>query len=105
MEIPYTKVEVNPLTKEQIKTHSILKVTNTDQYMKVPIVLFGNMQINDSLKIVKHAQNELSVPPSKKLQCIDPASAARVEKSIEWAYNRYVKLLPANLYRNLPESW
>ena len=30
---------------------------------------------------------------------------ARLDASMEWAFERYVKLLPANLYRTLPNSW
>lgn len=88
--LPYTKVEVDPLSKKQIKF---------SDYKKVPIVLVNGEQLNDSTAIISAlhaslpADHPLSVPDSEEQQ-----------QWRTWVDSHLVHLLPSNIYRNMRES-
>ena len=50
--VPYRCVEVNPVSKEEIK-----EAWNTSEYKKVPIARIGGEQVNDSLVIIEELVN------------------------------------------------
>ena len=89
--LAYSTVEVNPLTKAQIKADGRLK-----DYLKVPVAVVDGKQVNDSREIVATVRR--AVDGTDEL-------SEREQEYMGWAHDRFVKLLPANLYRNLGESF
>jgi microsomal prostaglandin-E synthase 2 len=117
-QIPYTCVEVNPLTKTELKW---------SEYKKVPVVVLdGRDQINDSSAIISRLAAELQAhsspkrsPPSKKggkgstLAGLFSGSTARDEAAASseeearwrrWVDQRLVRIITVNIYRTAKES-
>lgn len=107
--VPYRVVEVNPLTKSELKW---------SQYKKVPvIVLDDSEQVNDSSAIISRlaaelaAQNKSSGGSSGGLFSFGkkkgPPSATpeEEEKWRRWVDERLVRVITVNIYRTAKESF
>ncbi|GBG30618.1 Prostaglandin E synthase 2 [Hondaea fermentalgiana] len=81
--IPHERIEVNPLTKAEIKFSS---------YRMVPFAMVGDTQINGSGEIIKTMLGE------------DKPLSASEEKWFQWVDDHLVHVLPANIYRSPGEA-
>lgn len=110
--LPYRVVEVNPLTKSELKW---------SQYKKVPvIVLDDNEQVNDSSAIISRLAAELAAQKetkkrggsgvgvfsfgSKKKDAAG-SSPEEEEKWRRWVDERLVRVITVNIYRTAKESF
>lgn len=101
--IPYRCVEVNPLTKGELKWSN---------YKKVPVILMDNIQINDSSAIISRLAAELEVQSQKKSRFARAAALLGNKESREeeeqwrrWVDERLVKIITVNIYRNAKEAF
>lgn len=107
--LPYRVVEVNPLTKSELKW---------SQYKKVPvIVLDDNEQVNDSSAIISRLAAELAAEkePKKrgggvfsfggKKKDAAGSSPEEEEKWRQWVDERLVRVITVNIYRTAKESF
>lgn len=106
--VPYRTVEVNPLTKKQLKW---------SEYKKVPVIMLDEEAINDSSLILSRLAVEFEPEDPQKLhrgwfskgKVADSAEAsASEEEEMEWRQwvdKRFVQVLTVNIYRSLRESW
>lgn len=96
--IPYSVVEVNPLTKAEIKF--------SKDYRKVPIARLGGQEVvKDSSAIVDRLRQ---VVEDKKLRSQSEVSAFFNEDAFrwaEWADKKLAVLLFPNITRNFNESY
>lgn len=103
--VPYRIVEVNPLTKKQLKwtTHK-----------KVPVVLIDNELLDDSSLILSRLaveyEEQQTEPPRgwfSKSTKASPSKEAIAEETEwrRWVDKRFVQVITVNIYRNLAESW
>ncbi|KAL6770622.1 TEF18 [Auxenochlorella protothecoides x Auxenochlorella symbiontica] len=116
--IPYTCVEVNPLTKAELKW---------SEYKKVPVVVMDGEQFNDSSAII----SRLSASVGRGAATPDPAApggwrswlgqgsaptsspparngtqgSSDEETWRRWVDSRFVRVITVNIYRNARESW
>jgi microsomal prostaglandin-E synthase 2 len=91
--IPYTIVEVNPVTKSQIKF--------SKEYKQVPIVKVDNIQLNDSTQIIRTLE-EMRLQNSKQKQT--SKDLENENKWMNWTDNKLVYLTAPNLYTTWSES-
>mmetsp|Transcript_6411 Transcript_6411/g.19392 ORF Transcript_6411/g.19392 Transcript_6411/m.19392 type:complete len:271 (+) Transcript_6411:71-883(+) len=84
--VPYSTIEVNPLSKREMKF--------TD-YKKVPLAIMDGEKVTES---------DVIMDKVRSLGEKDPPTAEEL-KWREWSNKQLVILLPPNLYRSLPESW
>jgi len=91
LRIPYETVEVNPLTKGEMKF---------SEYKKVPVVVFDELQVNDSSPILDHV-NKFLISPAGATSLL----TADTEKWSDWSEKRLAVMLYPNITRNLNESW
>ncbi|KAI7838862.1 hypothetical protein COHA_007363 [Chlorella ohadii] len=132
--IPYRCVEVNPLTKAELKW---------SEYKKVPVILIDGQQVNDSSAIISRLAAEIdagalsggsskgskasskdegesggflaalfgsSKPKQQQAggrapSALAPASAAEEEKWRRWVDDWFVKVITVNIYRNMREAF
>jgi microsomal prostaglandin-E synthase 2 len=117
--LPYRVVEVNPLTKAELKW---------SDYKKVPVVLLdGKDQLNDSSAIISRLAAELAAAGSpsggkqqqqrrrrRGLMSKTPAAGGGGDASAEeeeetrwrrWVDERLVRVITVNIYRNARESF
>ncbi|WIA12733.1 hypothetical protein OEZ85_006371 [Tetradesmus obliquus] len=112
--VPYSTVEVNPLTKGELRWSS---------YRKVPVVQMGDEVLVDSSAIISRLAAELQASSSSsdgsnkgskswfsgKSSSIggsDSSSSAEEERRWrQWVDERFVKVMTANIYRTWDESW
>jgi microsomal prostaglandin-E synthase 2 len=87
-QIPYTKVEVNPLNKAEIKF--------SKDYRMVPLAMVDGVQVNGSQQIIDALTTSLGVDTSNARP-----STATWEK---WVDDWLVHLLPPNIYRTPREA-
>ena len=97
-QVPYETVDVNPLTKQEVKAWS-------GGYRKVPISLFGDEQVNDSPVIATRIMDELEAAGT-----ISKTDAARFRspaalKWAEWSDKEFAVLLFPNITRNFGEAY
>jgi len=92
LRIPYETVEVNPLTKSELKFSA--------DYKKVPVVVIDGVQINDSQPILDHISNSLMSPAGAK-----SLITADTEKWAEWSEKKLAVMLYPNITRSMKESW
>uniref|UniRef100_A0A2P2KGZ0 Prostaglandin E synthase 2 n=1 Tax=Rhizophora mucronata TaxID=61149 RepID=A0A2P2KGZ0_RHIMU len=93
-DIPYKVVEVNPITKKEIKW---------SDYKKVPILMVDGEQLVESSVII----NQLSDKVLSKKKTIDAASDDVVDEEKKWRRwvdNHLVHVLSPNIYRNTSEA-
>lgn len=112
--MPYSCVEVNPLTKAELKW---------SDYKKVPVVLLdGVKQVNDSSRIISQLQAELhgtpqSPPRGTWWRALSPVKTTRGLPGTEamdaeeeatwrrWVDSRFVRTITVNIYRSAGETW
>ncbi|CAI8595009.1 unnamed protein product [Vicia faba] len=90
-DIPYKVVEVNPLSKKEIKW---------SEYQKVPIIMVDGEQLNDSSAIIdKLGERILSKKKADSTSEDDEETKWR-----RWVDNHLVHVLSPNIYRNTSEA-
>ena len=89
-DIPYKVVEVNPLSKKEIKW---------SEYQKVPILMVDGEQLNDSSVIIDKLGHKIL---SKII--VDSTSEDEETKWRRWVDNHLVHVLSPNIYRNTSEA-
>lgn len=112
--LPYRVVEVNPLTKAELKW---------SEYKKVPVVLLDDKeQVNDSSAIIsrldaeiKAARGEEKASDTKggrlfgnRRSSVDQPSGKQEEEEERWRRwvdERFVRVITVNIYRTARESW
>ncbi|CAD7704328.1 unnamed protein product, partial [Ostreobium quekettii] len=102
--IPYEVVEVNPLTKQELKWSS---------FKKVPVVKLGEEKMNESNSIIDamaEKVEEWKRENQKKSSWfggakVSPASTEEEAKWRKWVDDRLMKIITANIYRSWGESW
>lgn len=85
--IPYRVVEVNPITKSEVKF--------SKDYRKVPITVVGKEQVNDSSFIITTLSH--IVRP-------DRPQTEDEKKWRKWVDGSLVRVLPPNIYRTMREA-
>mmetsp|Transcript_8550 Transcript_8550/g.14693 ORF Transcript_8550/g.14693 Transcript_8550/m.14693 type:complete len:356 (+) Transcript_8550:34-1101(+) len=101
--IPYKVVEVNPLTKAELKWST---------YKKVPVLQSADTDgriMTDSSEIITllAAEVEAGLGPNKPSRHITAPQGAALEEEVQWRRwvdDRYVKMITANIYRSWDES-
>ncbi|KAM0019528.1 putative prostaglandin-E synthase [Helianthus debilis subsp. tardiflorus] len=91
-DVPYKVVEVNPLSKKEIKW---------SDYKKVPILVVDGEQLQDSSAIIDQLRNKLS-PPAKSSSLVDGDDEEK--KWRRWVDDHLVHVLSPNIYRNASEA-
>merc|ERR1719440_1763405 len=91
--VPYSTVEVNPLSKNEIKQ---LKLK--DNYKKVPVAVVDGEQVVDSMQIIS------TVASSLDQGVADSLSQAEMREWCEFADKELAVLLFPNITRNFSES-
>jgi len=96
LRIDYETVEVNPLTKSEIKFSA--------DHKKVPIAIIDGKTIKDSGDIVRHITDNYLTAEKKKLlgENFIPAD---FEQWMEWSEKRLAVMLYPNITRSFEESW
>ena len=103
--IPYRVVEVNPLSKAEIKW---------SEYKKVPVVVLdGSTQLNNSSTIVSTIAAEIEAKEVTKSRSLwsskgSPTSQPSEEDMISWRRwvdERFVRAITVNIYRNAKEAF
>jgi microsomal prostaglandin-E synthase 2 len=115
--IPYRTIEVNPLTKAELKW---------SDYRKVPVILLDDKeQVNDSTAIISRLAAELSLAPNgeaatrsstakrswwARSRASSASSSPRRDEEEEtkwrrWVDERLVRVITVNIYRNAHESF
>nr|CAN72718.1 hypothetical protein VITISV_038395 [Vitis vinifera] len=89
-DIPYKVVEVNPLSKREIKW---------SDYKKVPILMVNDEQLVDSSAIIDKMSDKIL--PKKSA---DSASDDEERKWRQWVDNHLVHVLSPNIYRSTSEA-
>ena len=97
--VPYSTIEVNPLTSAELKW---------SEYKKVPVVKVDESEIIiESTRIMSRIAAEAeAVAGGSKLSA--KAKAAAVERETKWRRwvdERFVKIITANIYRSWDETW
>lgn len=90
-DIPYKIVEVNPITKKEIKW---------SDYKKVPILMVDGQQLVDSSAIIEKLGEKIL--PEKKIDSV--ADEDEETKWRRWVDNHLVHVLSPNIYRNTTEA-
>ena len=94
--IPYDVVEVNPLTKSEIKF--------SKEYTKVPIVTVDDEQLNDSKHIIATLDARLgNIAPPGFIG--GKAAQEKEEKWAKWVDERFVHVITPNIYRTWTEAF
>jgi microsomal prostaglandin-E synthase 2 len=91
-DVPYKVIEVNPLSKKEIKF---------SDYKKVPILMVDGEQLNDSSAIIDKLADRFSL---KKQSKGAPAEDDEETKWRKWVDNHLVHMLSPNMYRNTSEA-
>ncbi|XP_057952651.1 uncharacterized protein LOC131146856 isoform X2 [Malania oleifera] len=90
-DVPYKVVEVNPISKKEIKW---------SDYKKVPILMVDGEQLVDSSDIIDKLSQQFLLP-----KYIDSALEDNEEKKWRrWVDNHLVHVLSPNIYRNTSEA-
>ncbi|KAL8224149.1 hypothetical protein R6Q57_019624 [Mikania cordata] len=89
-DVPYKVVEVNPLSKKEIKW---------SDYKKVPILMVDGEQLQDSSAIIDQLRSKLRPIKSNSLDDDDEEKKWR-----RWVDDHLVHVLSPNIYRNTSEA-
>lgn len=92
-DIPYKVVEVNPISKKELKW---------SEYKKVPILMVDGQQMNDSSAIIT-ALNEKIHPKGVGLAAL-PTAEEEEETWRRWVDEHLVHMLSPNIYRSPSEA-
>ncbi|GMH01072.1 hypothetical protein Nepgr_002911 [Nepenthes gracilis] len=91
-DIPYKVMEVNPISKKEIKW---------SDYKKVPILMVDGEQLVDSSDIIDKLRDKIHLQKSD----LNPISSDNEEeKWRKWVDNHLVHVLSPNIYRNTSEA-
>ncbi|KAL4575354.1 hypothetical protein LXL04_022196 [Taraxacum kok-saghyz] len=90
-DVPYKVVEVNPLSKKEIKW---------SDYKKVPILMVDGQQLQDSSAIIDQMKTKISPVRSSSLVNDDEEE----KKWRKWVDDHLVHMLSPNIYRNTSEA-
>lgn len=94
--IPYEKIEVNPMTHEELAgNHAAL------EHDKVPVVIDGGKTLIESNDIIRYLDEKY---PKKPIFAKAKAAAAKQDEWVKFADEELVQILPANIYRSIPEA-
>eukprot|EP00163_Fabomonas_tropica_P012365 TRINITY_DN2363_c0_g1_i1.p1 TRINITY_DN2363_c0_g1~~TRINITY_DN2363_c0_g1_i1.p1 ORF type:complete len:267 (-),score=44.68 TRINITY_DN2363_c0_g1_i1:147-947(-) len=95
--IPYRVVEVNPISKAEVKF--------TD-YRKVPILVLNGVMFKNSSDIIAELDKQVLQPRHKALKetVPGPYDDQEVDKWCKWVDDRLVHTLPPNIYRSMTEA-
>lgn len=91
-QLAYDVVEVNPVTKSELKF--------SEQYKKVPVIVIDGNQINESAVILHELTK--SFPLKDKTNVSDQEES---DKWLEWSEKKLAVLLYPNITRSMKESW
>ena len=94
--IPYEKIEVNPMTHEELAGNE-----KALQHDKVPVVIDSGKTLLESNDIIRYLEEKY---PSRPIFTKNKAAAAKQQEWINFADDELVQILPANIYRTLPEA-
>lgn len=92
LKIDYSSVEVNPLTKKEIKFSN---------YKKVPIAVIGGQTIKESSDIIEFLTKNLNVENSLPSGFFSKDT----QKWNEWSEKKLAVMLYPNITRSFGESW
>eukprot|EP00249_Psilotum_nudum_P009819 c22174_g1_i1 orf=300-1295(+) len=92
-DIPYRVVEVNPISKKELKW---------SEYRKVPILVVDGQQINDSSAIISTLNEKIN--PKRTGLAINASTAEEEEKWRRWVDEHLVHVLSPNIYRSPSEA-
>ena len=98
--VPYDVVEVNPLTKSEMKF--------SKEYRKVPVLVVDDAQINNSGDIMRWLED--NVPSAIALRkrngtSRDGAAKTKELKWMRWVDDRFVHVVTPNIYRTWQEAF
>ncbi|HSA59627.1 MAG TPA: glutathione S-transferase N-terminal domain-containing protein [bacterium] len=94
--VPYEKIEVNPMTHDELAWNK--KATDHD---KVPVLIDGGETVLESNDIIRYLDEKF---PWKPVFAKTKAAAAKQAEWIKFADDELVQILPANIYRTIPEA-
>ncbi|KAI9908069.1 hypothetical protein PsorP6_003531 [Peronosclerospora sorghi] len=94
MSIPYQVVEVNPLTKKEIKVFT--------DYRKLPVVRLNDEVVVDSSRIISRLR-ELGMTPERRKELTEDAFKEE-QTWRQWVNQQLIVLASPNTYRTLPEA-
>ena len=99
--IPYEKIEVNPMTHEELAG-----VPGAMEYDKVPVLVDGDKVVFESNDIIRYLDQKF---PNRSIVAKgnlpeDEKRRAQQDGWIRFADDELVQILPANIYRNIPEA-
>ncbi len=92
--IPYEKIEVNPMTHEELEG-----VPGAIEHDKVPVLVDGDKVVFESNDIIKYLDKKY---PNRAV--FHQEKQIEEEKWMTYADEELVQMLPANIYRTLPEA-
>ena len=99
--VPYDVVEVNPLTKGEMKF--------SKDYKKVPILVVDDEQINNSSEIMRWLEEKVpSAMQLKKKNGTNKSTSKQSEKELfwmKWVDDRFVHVVTPNIYRTWGEAF
>lgn len=97
LELDYTSIEVNPLTKSEIKFQK--------EFTKVPVAVLNGMTLGDSAGIIDKITEKINAgefivqKPASEFYAKDTAEWS------EWADKKLAVMLYPNITRSMTESW
>lgn len=94
--IPYEKIEVNPMTHEELAGNE--KALKHD---KVPVVVDDGKTLLESNDIIRYLDTKY---PKRPIFAKRGAPSALQDQWMRFADDELVQILPANIYRTLPEA-
>lgn len=94
--IPYEKIEVNPMSHEELA-----HLPEAMKHDKVPVLVDNGKVILESNDIIRYLDEKY---PQKPIFAKTAQERSEQEKWIGYADDELVQILPANIYRNIPEA-
>jgi len=100
-QLPYSVIEVNPSSKKELEF---------SEYKKVPIVIMGTEQLNDSTEIIAKLSEVMLADGRYEAGALawnmgaKGASEAKAKELSEWAGKELVNALTCSIYRTPSES-
>ena len=91
--LPYEKIEVNPMTNEEI--------TFAGDHDKVPVLVDGEKVVIESNDIIHYLDEKY---PERPIFAKTREFQEKQSGWIKYVDEELVQVLPANIYRNLPEA-
>ena len=94
--IPYEKIEVNPMTHEEMEG-----IPGAMEHDKVPVLADGKKVVFESNDIIRYLDEKF---PEKPIFAKSKEGEAGQKAWLQYADDELVQILPANIYRSLPEA-